>query len=54
MVFVLIYFPCVATIGMMLKELRPKWVLFAPIYTLTLAFLVSALVIVIGHLIGLS
>ena len=54
MVFVLIYFPCVATIGIMLKELRPKWVLFAPIYTLTLAFLVSALVIVIGHLIGLS
>ena len=32
----------------------PKWVLFAPIYTLTLAFLVSTLVIVIGHLIGLS
>ncbi len=54
MVFVLIYFPCVATIGVMLKELRPRWVLFAAMYTLILAFVVASLVMAIGHLAGLA
>ncbi len=54
MVFVLIYFPCVATIGIMLKELRPKWVLFAATYTLVLAFIVAFIVIGVGHMMGME
>ncbi len=53
MAFVLIYFPCVATIGVMLRELRLKWALFAPLYTIVLAFMVSGIIVGLGTLLGL-
>ena len=54
MAFVLIYFPCVATIGVMLREMKARYTLFTIIYTVTLAFTVAGLIELIGYLLGLG
>lgn len=55
MAFVLIYVPCVATIGIIAKETNSvKWTLFAVIYLVALAFIVAGLITGIGHLFGFS
>lgn len=51
MLFVLIYFPCIATIVAIGKESNWKWAAFVMIYTTALAYLVSFLVFQIGSLI---
>jgi ferrous iron transport protein B len=52
MVFVLIYFPCIATLAAIKQESGSwKWALFAVFYTTTLAWLVSFIVYQIGGLI---
>ncbi|MGN1262520.1 MAG: ferrous iron transport protein B [Prevotella sp.] len=52
LLFVLIYFPCIATIAAIKNECGSwKWAVFAAIYTTALAWLVSALVYQIGRLV---
>ena len=51
LLFVLIYFPCIATIAAIKGETGSwKWALVAAIYTTALAWIVSALVFQIGRL----
>ena len=54
MAFVLIYFPCVATIGVMLREMKARYTLITVTYTITLAFIVASIIELIGHLLGFS
>ena len=55
MAFVLIYVPCIATVGIIKQETGSwKWTLFAIAYELILAYLVAGFIILIGHLIGLA
>jgi ferrous iron transport protein B len=50
MLFVLIYFPCIATVTAIAKESRSwKWGLFVILYTCLLAWLVSFVVYQTGH-----
>ncbi len=52
MLFVLLYFPCIATIVVIVKESHSwKWGAFVVLYTICLAWLVSFLVYQIGSLI---
>ncbi|AEH07463.1 ferrous iron transport protein B [Methanothermococcus okinawensis] len=51
MAFVLIYIPCVATIGVIKQEIGWKWALFTVGYGLILAYIVALGITVIGHLI---
>ncbi|MBP5136120.1 MAG: ferrous iron transport protein B [Paludibacteraceae bacterium] len=51
MIFVLIYFPCIATIVAIAKESKWKWAIFVMVYTTLLAYLVSLAVFQIGSLI---
>ena len=51
LLFVLIYFPCIATIAAIKQESGSwRWAFFAAIYTTVLAWVVSALVYQIGSL----
>ena len=51
LLFVLIYFPCIATIAAIKGETGSwRWAFFAAIYTTVLAWVVSALVYQIGRL----
>jgi ferrous iron transport protein B len=53
MAFVLIYVPCVATIGEIWRETNSwKWPVFTMVYLTVLAFIVSGLIIGIGRLLG--
>ncbi|MBO5185573.1 MAG: ferrous iron transport protein B [Prevotella sp.] len=53
LLFVLIYFPCIATIAAIKNESGSwRWALFAAIYTTALAWLVSAAVYQTGRLLG--
>ncbi len=54
MAFVLIYFPCVATLSVMLREMKLKYTLLTVAYTVLLAFAVAFMIEFIGHLFGLS
>ncbi len=54
MAFVLIYFPCVATLSVMLREMKLRYTLLTIIYTISLAFAVAFMIEFIGHLFGLS
>jgi len=55
MAFVLIYVPCVATIGAIAKETNSwRWPAFALVYQTALAFIVSGVIIAAGRLVGLS
>lgn len=52
LLFVLLYFPCIATIAAIKGETGSwKWAIFAALYTTALAWIVSALVYQIGSLI---
>lgn len=48
MLFVLIYFPCIATITAVSKEANGKWALFTMLYTTGIAYLISFCVYQIG------
>ncbi len=50
MLFILIYFPCAASIAAIKKEAGWKWAAFTIIYTTTIAWLVSFAVFQIGNL----
>jgi len=51
LLFVLIYFPCVATIAAIKEEAGSwKWGIFSVIYTTLLAWIVSFLVYQIGNM----
>jgi ferrous iron transport protein B len=52
MLFILIYFPCVATIAAIKKEAGLNWALFAVLYTTCVAWLVSFAVFQVGSLIA--
>ena len=41
MLFILVYFPCVATIAAIKKEANMKWAAFTMVYTTVLAWLVA-------------
>jgi len=51
MLFILIYFPCVAVIAAIKKESNWKWAVFAMFYTTAIAWVASFLVYQIGTLI---
>ena len=52
LIFILLYFPCVATIAAIRNETGSwRWALFAACYTTIVAWVVSALVYQIGNLI---
>ena len=51
LLFVLLYFPCIATIAAIKGETgKWKWAIFTACYTTLLAWIVSALVFQIGRL----
>ena len=50
MVFVLLYFPCVATISTLRKEIGAKWAWFSVVHSLILAWLMSFIIHQIGLL----
>lgn len=54
MAFVLIYFPCIATLSVMLREVKVKYTLLTVFYTIMLAFVVAFMIEILGRLIGLS
>ncbi|MNN67445.1 Ferrous iron transport protein B [compost metagenome] len=54
MAFVLLYTPCLATVGVLRKETASwKWTLFSIFYSLLLAYLVSLIIYQGGQWIGL-
>lgn len=52
MLFVLIYFPCVAVIAAIKKESNWKWALFTMVYTTVIAWVIAFLTYQIGRLIS--
>lgn len=50
MLFVLLYFPCVATIATLKREIGAKWAAFTVVHSLLLAWLVAFLVFQLGSL----
>ncbi len=55
MAFTLIYVPCVAAVATIYRETNSlKWTIFAVAYLVALAFIVAAIIIGIGHLLGFS
>jgi ferrous iron transport protein B len=55
MVFTLIYIPCFATVAVIKKETGSwKWTAFAIGYTLALAWIISYIVLTLGHMLGYS
>lgn len=48
MIFVLLYFPCVATIAALRREIGRKWAAFTVVHSLTLAWVAAFLVFQIG------
>lgn len=53
MAFILLYVPCLATVGVIKKEtLSGKWTLFSIVYALVVAYLISFAIVQIGHLLG--
>lgn len=50
MVFVLLYFPCVATISTLRKEIGAKWAWFSVVHSLVLAWVMSFMIYQIGIL----
>ena len=53
LLFVVLYFPCIATIAAIKNETGTwRWAIFAATYTTLLAWIVSALVFQVGKLIN--
>ncbi len=53
MVFVLLYFPCVATVSTLRREIGAGWAWFTVVHSLCLAWILSFLITQIGSLCGL-
>ncbi|WP_292459730.1 ferrous iron transport protein B [Methanothermococcus sp.] len=51
MAFVLIYMPCIATVGVIKQEIGTKWAIFSVLYGLALAYVVALLITIFGKLI---
>ena len=55
MTFILLYIPCLATVGVIKKETASwKWTFFSMGYCLVLAYMVSMIVFQGGRLLGLA
>ena len=54
MAFVLIYVPCLATIGVIRAEAGGKWAASAVAYEIVLAYLVALLIVGVGKALGMS
>jgi ferrous iron transport protein B len=52
MLFTLLYIPCVASIGVIVRELNWKWALFSMVYLTGLAYIVTLIISGFGHLAG--
>ncbi len=52
LVFILIYVPCIVTIGAIKQEAGTKWAAFTVIYEILLAYIMAWLVLGFGHLMG--
>ena len=50
LLFTLLYVPCLATVGVVAKELNKKWALFVALYTTGLAWIVTFVIYQIGNL----
>ena len=50
MLFILLYFPCIASISAIQKELNWRWALFSVFYTTSVAWIISFIVYQIGLL----
>jgi ferrous iron transport protein B len=50
MLFVLIYFPCIASIAAIKKEAGWKWAVFIMVYTTSIAWMVAFLASLTGNL----
>jgi ferrous iron transport protein B len=50
MLFILIYFPCVAVIAAIKKEANGNWAIFTMVYTTALAWLIAFTVYQVGSL----
>lgn len=53
MMFVLLYFPCIATVATLKRETGWKWAAFTVVHSLVLAWVVAFLVNTVGSLIFL-
>ncbi|WP_442601271.1 ferrous iron transport protein B [Paenibacillus sp. KN14-4R] len=52
--FILLYIPCLATVGVIRKETGSlKWTWFSIIYALIVAYLISLIIVGVGHLLGM-
>lgn len=51
MVFLLLYTPCISTIDAIKRESGGRWAIFSVIFSLTLAWTLSAIIVVVGNLI---
>jgi len=51
MLFILIYFPCIAVIAAINREANWKWAVFTMVYTTILAYFVAFITYQIGKLI---
>ena len=54
MVFILIYVPCIVTIGAIKHEAGGKWATFTLIYEIVLAYAMAWFVLVLGHAFGFA
>jgi ferrous iron transport protein B len=50
MIFILLYFPCIAAVTAMAKESGVKWAIFSLVYNTVVAWIAAWLVIHIGGL----
>ena len=48
MAFVLLYFPCIATIATLKRELGRRWALFSVVHSMLLAWVVAFLIVLIA------
>ena len=54
MVFILIYVPCIVTLGAIKQEAGWKWTIFTLIYEVGLAYVMAWIVLGAGHLLGVA
>ncbi len=54
MVFILIYVPCIVTLGAIKQEAGWKWTIFTLIYEVGLAYVMAWVVLGAGHLLGVA
>ena len=54
LVFILIYVPCIVTIGAIKQEAGWKWAVFTLVYGILLGYVMSWIVLGLGHLMGVA